>query len=82
MPTVPRRQSGCPACSADVEPACIGQQSEMRGCNVTSGAAPRKDSGSLQIDCAAESVLLHAVLSDSVQTCVHTGIQGSRLEMP
>ena len=78
----PRRQSGCPACSADDAPACIGQQSEMRGCNVTSGAAPGKDTGSLQIDCAAELVHLRAVLSDSVRTCVHTGFQGLRLGMP
>ena len=44
---------------------------ELRGCNETSGAAPGEDSGSLQVDCAAELVLLRAVLSDSVQTCVH-----------
>lgn len=78
----PRRQSGCPACSADIAPACIGQRSELRGCNVKSGAAPGEDSGSLQVDCAAELVLLRAVLSESVQTCVHTGIQALRPGMP
>ena len=82
MQMAPRRQSGCPACSADIVSSCCDQRLEMRTCNVGSDAAPGDDDGRLQIDRAAGAALLCAVLIDNFQACVQIGSQCFVLGVP
>ena len=82
MQTAPRRQSACPACSADTKAACSDQQLEMRTCNRVSECSARGIQCNVQINSAAGSACLHVIWIDRARACVQTGIQAFRLVLP